>query len=407
MRTSFLRSPAFLAPALALGLIACSSSTATKPAPDAAVDTRLLADALPDAVVPANDARLPDLPLGRDAAGADQPLSGDLVSPDTPAPKDTPAPGDLALPKDGTVGDLALPTDAPVADGALADLALTDGDRRDGTPPDEATRDGGADVATPCLVDGGFGPPCNDDPISAAVMGTCQPDGTCKCNSGYVLNPSTGRCRYPTRDGSAGDGDALANLCTGAYDSCQCSCCGPIGSAMACYYPTLGESVATLAAADQERWASTICGAGACTSGVRYLCCTPAAPEPSSAATYTATGNIGAYDRLGITKTGADCAALSFSAPATGSKGFHVDAGDFWTAERASFGPCGDAGVRTLAKGALGTLTFRMSGDACVLDLHATLFAISDAGELSTARMDGEGIPMPSILGNYCQRIDP
>lgn len=53
----------------------------------------------------------------------------------------------------------------------------------------------------------------------------------------------------------------------------------------------------------------------------------------------------------------------------------------------------------TYAKGALGTLTFRMADGACVMDLHATLFAISDAAELSTARMDAEGIPMPGVLG--------
>ena len=341
--------------------------------------------------------------MAKDAPGADQPLSGDLVSPDTMAPKDTTASGDLALPKDGTVGDLALPKDGTGADlSPPADLALTDGGRRDGAPPDEAIRDGGTDLATPCLADGGFPPACNDDPISAAMMGTCQPDGTCKCNSGYVLNPSTGRCRYPPRDGSAGDTDALANLCTGAYDSCQCSCCGNIGRAMMCYYPTLGESVATLAAADQERWASTICGAGACSSGVRYLCCTPADPEPSSAATYTASGYIGGIDRLGIIKTGADCASLSFMGAAKGSEGFHIDAGTLWAAEGASFGPCGDAGTRTYAQGALGTLTFRMADGVCVMDLHATLFAISDAAELTTARMDAEGIPMPSLLGNYC-----
>ena len=49
----------------------------------------------------------------------------------------------------------------------------------------------------------------------------------------------------------------------------------------------------------------------------------------------------------------------------------------------------------------------RLADSVCVMDLHATLFAISAAGALSTTRMDGEGIPMPSILGNYCQRIDP
>jgi hypothetical protein len=36
------------------------------------------------------------------------------------------------------------------------------------------------------------------------------------------------------------------------------------------------------------------------------------------------------------------------------------------------------------------------------LDLHATSFAISNAAELTTARVDAEGIPMPSLLGNYC-----
>lgn len=402
MRTSSFRVLAFLtAPSLGFGLIACSSSTTMKAAPDAAVDTRPLADAPLDATVPGADARLPDLPSAKDGPVADKALSRDLIPPDATALRDTIALGDLALPKDGTAGDLALPKDG--ADlSPLADLALTDDGAREAASPDQAARDGTSDLATGCRADGGFGPPCNDDPNSAAVMGTCQPDGTCKCNPGYALNPSTGRCRYPPRDGSAGDTDALANLCTGAYDSCQCSCCGPIGRAMMCYYPTLGESVATLAAADRERWASTTCGAGACSSGVHYLCCTPANPEPSSGATYTASAYVGAIDRLGIAKAGADCASLVFSAAAAGKTGFHVDAGALWAAEGASFGPCGDAGARTYAQGALGTLTFRRADGRCVMDLHATLFAISDTAELTTARMDAEGVPMPSLLGGDC-----
>jgi hypothetical protein len=401
MRASSFRVPAFLvAQSLGIGLMACSSSTATKPTPDAAADTRPLADAPIESTAGGEDVRVPDLPLAKDAPGADEPSSEDLVSPDTTALKDTTGTADLSSPKDGTAGDLAPPKDGPGADlSPAADLALTEGGRRDGAPPDQAESDGGADLATGCLADGGAQPACNDDPNSAAVMGTCQPDGTCQCKPSYVLNPSTGRCRYPLRDGSAGDTDTPANSCTGAYDSCMCSCCGTIGHGMMCYYPTLGESVATLAAADQERWASAICGSGTCSSGVHYLCCTPAAPEPSSAATYTASGYIGGSDGLGIKKVGADCASLMFNSSGSGGDGFHVDAGGLWTAEGASFGPCGDAGSRTYAKGALGTLTFRKADGVCVMDLHATLFAISDAAELTTARMDAEGIPMPAILG--------
>jgi hypothetical protein len=404
MRTSCCRFLAILAAqSLGLSLMGCSSSRPIKPAPDAAVDTGPIADAPLESTAAGGDAFLPDRAMAEEAPGADEPPSRDLVPVDTTAPKDVTAPGDLALPKDGAAGDLALPKDGPGADlFSSADLTLTDGGGRDGASPDQAARDGGADLATGCLADGGFPPACNDDPNSEAVMGTCQPDGTCKCNSGYVLNPSTGRCRYPPRDGSPGDTDALANLCTGAYDSCMCSCCGTIGRAMMCYYPTLGESVATLAAADQERWASAICGAGACSSGVHYLCCTPADPEPSSAATYTASGYVGGSDGLGIKKVGADCASLMFTSSGSAGEGFQVDAGALWTAEGASFGPCGDAGTRTYAQGALGTLTFRMADDVCVMDLHATLFAISDAAELTTARMDADGVPMPSLLGGYC-----
>jgi hypothetical protein len=405
MRTSSFRALAFLAAqSIGFGLVACSSSTGIKPAPDAAADAGPLADA-PTAA--SDDALLADALLAGDAPGADAPLSGDLIPPDATGLKDAATPGDPAPPQDGTTGDLALPKDGTGTDLLPpADLALADGGNRDAASPDQAARDGDADPPKACLADGGYGPPCNDDPNSAAVMGTCQPDGTCKCNSGYVLNPSTGRCRYPTRDGSAGDTNALANLCTGTYDSCMCSCCGTIGRAMACYYPTLGESVATLAAADEERWASAICGSSACSSGTHYLCCTPADPEPPSAATYATSAYVGAIDRLGITKAGADCASLAFAGGASGSKEFHIDTNAYWVAEGASFGPCGDAGTRTYAQGALGTLTFRMADSACVMDLHVTLFAISDAAELTTARMDAEGLPMPSLLGS-CSWLDP
>jgi hypothetical protein len=397
MRTSSFRVLALVAAqSLSFGLMACSSSTTIKPASDAAVDAPPLADAPPDATATSDDVRFADAPITGDASGADAPTSSDLISPDATTRKDATAPGDPAPAKDGTGPDLLPPTD----------LALIDVRNRDVASPDQAARDSEADPPKPCLADGGYGPACNDDPNSAAVMGTCQPDGTCKCSSDYALNPSTGRCRYPTRDGSASGTEALANQCTGVYESCMCSCCGTIGRAMACYYPTLGESVATLAAADEERWASAICGEGGCTSGTHYMCCTPADPEPSSAATYKTSGYVGGIDRLGITKAGADCASLAFAGGDLGNEEFRIDSGTYWVAENASFGLCGDAGTRTYAQGAIGTLTFRRADGACVMDLHVTLFAISDAAQLTTARMDAEGLPMPSILGG-CPGVDP
>lgn len=396
MRTSSFPVLAFLAAQwLGFGLVACSSSTTLKPRADAAPDTRPLADAPLDAPAAGGDARLGDSALAGDAPGVDTPPSWDLIPRDTKAPVDATAPSDPMPPKDGPGADLPSPTD----------LGAIDVRDRDVVSPDQAAPDSDADLPKACLADGGYGPPCNDDPNSAAVMGTCQADGTCKCNSGYVLNPSTGRCRYPTRDGSVAP-DALANLCTGAYDSCQCSCCGTIGRGMKCYYPTLGESVATLAAADQERWASVVCGGAACSSGTHYLCCTPAESEPPSAATYTTTAYVGGIDRLGIIKTGADCATLSFAGGSSGKPEFRIDTNAYWIAEDASFGPCGDAGGRTFAQGALGTLSFRDVEGVCVMDLHATLFAISDAAELTTARMDAEGLPVPSLLGG-CWWLDP
>jgi hypothetical protein len=35
---------------------------------------------------------------------------------------------------------------------------------------------------------------CNDDPVISSLHGVCQPDGTCKCNDGFAINPETGRC---------------------------------------------------------------------------------------------------------------------------------------------------------------------------------------------------------------------
>jgi hypothetical protein len=44
----------------------------------------------------------------------------------------------------------------------------------------------------PCTF--GMDQTCNDNPIISSLHGVCQPDGTCKCNEGFAMNPDTGRC---------------------------------------------------------------------------------------------------------------------------------------------------------------------------------------------------------------------
>jgi hypothetical protein len=36
---------------------------------------------------------------------------------------------------------------------------------------------------------------CNDDDLFSGMAGVCTTSGTCACNSGFVVNPATGRCR--------------------------------------------------------------------------------------------------------------------------------------------------------------------------------------------------------------------
>lgn len=45
---------------------------------------------------------------------------------------------------------------------------------------------------TPCGV--GANQTCNDNLAASAIWGTCV-GGACQCNSGFSINPATGRCR--------------------------------------------------------------------------------------------------------------------------------------------------------------------------------------------------------------------
>jgi hypothetical protein len=66
-----------------------------------------------------------------------------------------------------------------------------------GSAGESGSGDGGA--GNPSVCSPGADPTCNDDPFISSLQGTCRSDGTCACNSGSVLNPETGRCRYVNR----------------------------------------------------------------------------------------------------------------------------------------------------------------------------------------------------------------
>jgi hypothetical protein len=373
--------------ALNVAGIACSSSTSLKKIGDAATPRDLGADDRPAQDVVAD---LTGLDL-------DEPDLLVQVIPDVlPAGKDV-VPADLDAGKDTVLADLP----ATVADVPGGDMPAGD------VPPaaDLVTQDGPTSAVFDCRS-AGIGPTCNDSPISEAIMGACQLDGTCLCNRGYVINPSTGRCMYsnPKRDASTSSEAGPAATCTGDYTACGCGCCGSLTGNTRCYYPSLGETVATITAQDEATRLSTNCDLTGCSIGIHYLCCAPAAPDPPSSATYSASGYSGGLDHVTITKSGADCAALYFVSPtsSTGSD-LRITTPDTWGVTMGLFGTCGDAGASDRAKGGVGTFALRASGSLCLADVHATLFAIAATGEVKTVRFDADGVTVVGLPVYLCR----
>jgi hypothetical protein len=393
---------------LTIAGVACSSSTPLKKTVDAPVardlgaDERFARDLVPDAAGP--DLAEPDLLVqvipdassaGKDTAVADLLAAKDEVAADLPAGKDTIL-VDLPASRDIVLADLS----ATVADVPVGDIPAGD------VPPaaDLVTQDGPPHAVFDCRS-AGIWPTCNDNPISEAIMGTCQPDGTCLCNLGYVINPSTGRCMYsyPKRDASTSSEAGPAAVCTGDYTACGCGCCGSVPGNTRCYYPSLGETVAAIAAQDEATRLSTNCDLAGCSIGVHYLCCAPAAPDPPASATYSASGYSGGLDHVTITRSGADCATLSFESP-TSSAGsdLRITMPDTWGVAIGLFGTCGDAGATDRAKGAVGTFALRASGSLCLADVHATLFAFTATGEVKTTRLDADGLAVVGFPTSLC-----
>jgi hypothetical protein len=364
---------------LALAGSACSSSTPVTVPADAAHDFGIRD--LPGGGAVTDAASL--VPDSADVRGADQAVSDAAL-----ANRDA-ALGDTFPAADGSPRDLPSDVpDAPAADGA-----------RDIAASDLPSADGAAERGPVCTP--GANQTCNDNPAISSIWGTCIDGDTCVCNTGYVVNPSTGRCMLaPKRDASASDDGAA--VCPGEYDACGCGCCGA-PRAMACYYPTAGDTLEAIMAEDEAKRSSIDCTSAGCSAGTRYVCCLPAATEPPGSATYAADLWIGDLDHLTIFKSGADCATLRFDAPSAASAVYRVDTPTSWALTGASFGSCDDGGAQAPADGALGSFTPRSSGGQCLADVHVTLFAFTTSGDSKTVRIDAEGLDLGDMGGIVCR----
>jgi hypothetical protein len=326
-------------------------------------------------------------------------LAGRDAGDDAP-PADTRATEDILLTRDVAVDPAANEDATPDA------WAVADAWSRDLASPDlsnfDVPADGSADHPLPCTV--GMNQTCNDNLLVSSIWGTCQPDGTCLCTPGHVVNPETGRCMMaPAKDASASS-DSGSAACTGDYTACGCGCCGGAPSKPSCYYPSLGETVATLTAQDLATKNATDCTRAGCSLGIHYVCCAEAAPEPASSATYAATAYSGGLDHVTISKSGSDCATLSLARPLTGSNSaFRISMPASWGVSTAVFGGCGDAGVGEQAKGAVGTFALRTDGAQCLADLHATLFSLTADGNVKSSRLDVDGVVVAGLPAGMCR----
>ncbi len=304
---------------------------------------------------------------------------------------------DLFLVEDLAAIELASgPPDAPLMDALTADAPNGDRDASDAV-----LRDGTSERPLPCTP--GADQTCNDNPVVSSIWGSCQPDGTCACTSGHVVNPSTGRCMMAPIDDASASGDIGSAACTGDYTACGCGCCGGMQATPSCYYPSLGDAIAAITAQDLATKNATNCSFVGCSLGIHYVCCAEITPESPSSSTYTAEGYSGGLDHVSISKFGADCATVDFARPVSGAGGLKIAAPTSWGVSSGGFGTCGDAGVMDQAKGAVGSLALHASGSQCLADLHATLFAFVDDGTVKSTRLDVDGVAVEGFPGSLCQ----
>jgi hypothetical protein len=237
---------------------------------------------------------------------------------------------------------------------------------------------------------------CNDDPSISALWGTCQGHGTCTCNSGFVINPVTGRCARPSA------------LCSGSYLACGCGCCGGTSPALACYYPSAGDTLDAIIATDRAAASSSNCAFVGCTQGQSYLCCAEVPPETASTATYSAVYVTGTSDHIGLSKVGTDdvCVYLALYAGSGSLSRFRVSTPANWGLGTDTIaGSCRSAVPGAPVIGAQGTISFSPSGTTgCAVSAHVTVFLAESAdGPVTAMRFDTDALPISNGPADLCQ----
>jgi len=238
-----------------------------------------------------------------------------------------------------------------------------------------------------------------------AFLGPYSADALVKRDTAQALPDAEAAAKDAVlgRDSGAIPDGGLPGVCTGDYSACGCGCCGGQPASLRCYYPSLGESLAPIQAADVA--AATGCPQAGCSAGIRYLCCIDA-QSAAPGSTYSAASGMGDIDRITVVKSGGPgpCVRLSIVQPAASAPGaFRVGLPSRWRFESGAVGTCADGGALGVqAFGALGAMAMHTSGSTCLLDTHVTLFVANAAGGADTVRLDADGLAITGWPVSRC-----
>ena len=204
----------------------------------------------------------------------------------------------------------------------------------------------------------------------------------------------------PETGGESGGGGAPS--CNGTYHACGCGCCAGQDTTVRCVYPVLGQSLSSIIAADMAvSHDAAACASAGCSKSVDYVCCESPA-HSAEQATYMTSLVIGDIGRIHIDKTAApDCSRLTLrqhlpSDPAQPVFPAEMPAG--WEIEYGLRSPCSSSMTRPRAIGAIGGVSLRVLGNACVVDVHLTLFFGDAENGVDAERFDADAMPIGLAL---------
>ena len=163
-----------------------------------------------------------------------------------------------------------------------------------------------------------------------------------------------------------------------------------------------------LVAADAARRADAQgCANVGCSIGIDYVCCASLPPETDGS--YAASAQVGAIDRITISKTDEACTTIELrQAPVMEVSG-PLEVPEGWMLQRAGQQACSSSANPPQQVGAIGVIALGVSGDECVLDAHLTLFFPKGEGALEATptvtaeRFDVEGLVVEGLKPPSCQ----